>query len=330
MTSDMTDFLVIVPTCRRPEFLLQTLKSALAQAGVSKRIVVVDDCPDASAERVVAGLDPCVIYVKNPEPSGGWPGKVRNFGVEESQRLGIKAHFVHFLDDDDTIPYGHYERVKQAFARHPDIGVVFGELRPFCVFSDDPARRARQEAQLRSTRQHFAHIARLAWVYHHVGATLKFKSFSTWLYRNHAIFGTHLFLCSGGVIRQSQFATLGGFNPQVRITEDYEFFTRAILAGGAHFMERISVNYRLGNTDALWSSLDLSPQQRIHRQAEVRRYLTWRFSQLQTEIGVLRFRAKQVAFRLVELTLNAAVVPLLARFGMGEARRASTPGPARA
>jgi hypothetical protein len=95
-------------------------------------------------------------------------------------------------------------------------------------------------------------------------------------------------------------------------------------------MERISVNYRLGNTDALWSSLDLSPQQRIHRQAEVRRYLTWRFSQLQTEIGVLRFRAKQVAFRLVELTLNAAVVPLLARFGMGEARRASTPGPARA
>jgi GT2 family glycosyltransferase len=40
MTSDMIDFLVIVPTCRRPEFLVQTLKSALAQSGVSKRLIV--------------------------------------------------------------------------------------------------------------------------------------------------------------------------------------------------------------------------------------------------------------------------------------------------
>jgi glycosyltransferase involved in cell wall biosynthesis len=327
---DMTDFLVIVPTCRRPEFLLQTLKSALAQAGASKRIIVVDDCPDGSAEQVVAGIDPSVIYVKNPEPSGGWPGKVRNFGFDESVRLGIQAHFVHFLDDDDTIPYGHYERVKRAFAAHPDIDVVFGETRPFCLFSEDPQRRARQEAQLHSTRQYFARIARLAWIYHHVGATLKLKFLSKWLYRNHAIFGSHLFLSSGGVIRHCRFAQLGGFNPRVRITEDYEFFSRAILAGGVHFMERISVNYRLGNIEALWSSLDLTPQQKIHRQAEVRRYLTERFMRFQAEFGVMRFAARQVVFRLVELTLKTAVIPLLDRFGMGEVRRASTTGPARA
>lgn len=330
MTSDMTDFLVIVPTYRRPEFLAQTLKSVLAQSGVSKRIIVVDDCPEGSAQRLVAGIDPGVIYLKNPTPSSGWPGKVRNFGFDASVRLGVNAHFVHFLDDDDTIPYGHYERVKKTFAANPDIDVVFGELRPFCVYSDDPQRRMRQEAQLHSTRQHFAHIARLAWIYHHIGATLKLKFLSKWLYRNHATFGTHLFLCSGALIRHRQFTRLGGFNPQIRITEDYEFFTRAIRAGGAHFLERVSANYRLGNAEALWSSLELTPQEEIYRRAEVRHYLADRSRQLLAEFGFLRFKAKQFAFRLVELALNCAVIPLMDRFGMGEVRRSSMARPLQA
>jgi glycosyltransferase involved in cell wall biosynthesis len=304
MTLDMTDFLVIVPTYRRPELLAQTLKSALAQSGVSKRIIVIDDCPEGSAQRVVAGIDPAVIYLRNPAPSGGWPGKVRNFGFDASLRLKLKAHFVHFLDDDDTIPLGHYERVKQAFTQHPDVGVVFGKLRPFCVFSDDPQRRARQEAQLASTRQHFAHMARLAWIYHHVGASLKLKFLSRWLYRSHAIFGTHLFLCSGAVIRHTHFAALGGFDPRIRITEDYEFFARAILAGGVHFMGRISANYRLGNSDALWSSLEMSAEQASSRQAEVRDCLLRRSRQLQARFGFFRFAMRRIAFRLVEAALS--------------------------
>jgi glycosyltransferase involved in cell wall biosynthesis len=330
MTSDLTDFLVIVPTYRRPEYLAQALKSALAQSGVKKRIIVIDDCPEGSAECTVAGMDPAVTYVKNPQPSGGWPAKVRNFGLEASTRLGIEARFVHFLDDDDTVPFGHYERVMQAFAAHPDAGVVFGVLRPFCVPAENPQRRARQEAQLFSTRRHFARAARLAWIYHHVGATLRLPSLRKWLYRSHAIFGSYLFLCSGAVIRHGVVAKLEGFNPQIRITEDYEFFTRAILASGAHFLERISANYRLGNVEALWSSLELSRQEEMHRQVEVNRYLARRSLQLRSEVGLLRFRAQQIAFRLLELALNSAVIPLMDRFGMGGARRWGAPRPASA
>lgn len=329
MTSDLFDFLVIVPTHRRPEFLAEALKSALGQPGVSKRIIVVDDCPDGSARRITASIDPSLIYLKNPHPSGGWPGKVRNFGFDASVRLGIKARFVHFLDDDDTVPYGHYARVKQAFAAHQNIGVVFGVLRPFCVFSEDAPRRERQEAQLRASRQEFARAARLAWIYHHVGATLMLGFLSRWLYRSHAIFGQYLFLCSGAIIRHEQVVTLGGFNPQIRITEDYEFFTRAIMVGGAHFLERISANYRLGNIESLWNPLEPSRQEEMNRQAEVRQYLRRRHLQLQWDLGSLKFSATKVAFKLIAWALDSAVIPLMDRRGLAGLRRAAAPSPAR-
>jgi GT2 family glycosyltransferase len=328
MTTDFFDFLVIVPTYRRPAFLAEALKSALGQSGVSKCIIVVDDCPNGSAQPMTASIDPSLIYLKNPNPSGGWPAKVRNFGFDASVRLGVKARFVHFLDDDDIVPYGHYERVKQAFAAHQGIGVVFGTMRPFCVFSGDAQRRERQEAQLRAKRQEFAHAARLAWIYHHVGATLMLGFLSRWLYRSHAIFGRYLFLCSGAIIRHSQVVTLGGFNPQIRITEDYEFFSRAIMAGGAHFLERISVNYRLGNNDSLWNPLELSTQEEADHQAEVRHYLTRRYQRLQSDFGNFRFRAMESAFKFVAWALESAVIPLMDRFAFARIRRAAAPRPA--
>jgi glycosyltransferase involved in cell wall biosynthesis len=316
MTDEIFDFLVIVPTYRRPEFLTEALKSVLRQTGVTKRIVVVDDCPEGSARPAIAGLDPSLIYLKNPQPSGGWPAKVRNYGFNISIALGIKARFVHFLDDDDTVPYGHYERVKNAFAAHSDVGVVFGVLRPFCVLSENLERRRRQEAQLRRMQQGYLRTVLRAWIYHHIGATLKLGAIRRWLYRSHAIFGDYLFLCSGAAIRHEQVVRLGGFNPEFRITEDYEFFTRAIIAGGAHFLERISANYRLGSLDSLWHPLELDAQAQVAHCAEVQRLLTLRYLRLQSEFGVFRFRLQRIAFTLVGQILDSVVVPLIGRLGV--------------
>jgi hypothetical protein len=141
---------------------------------------------------------------------------------------------------------------------------------------------------------------------------------SRWLYRNHAMFGDYLFLCSGAVIRHEQVIRLGGFNPDVRITEDHEFFTRAIMASGVHFLRRISANYRLGSSDSLWHPLELSAQEQIDRSAEVRGFLTSRYVRLQSEFGVFRFRAQRVAFRFVSVILDFVVVPLIGRFGVAE------------
>jgi GT2 family glycosyltransferase len=315
MTDEIFDFLVIVPTYRRPDFLAEALKSALRQTGVTKRIVVVDDSPEGSA-RPAASLDPSVIYLKIPQPSGGWPAKVRNYGFDRSIALGIKARFVHFLDDDDTVPYGHYERVKNAFAAHAEVGVIFGALRPFCVFSENLERRRRQEAQLRQMQQGYLRTVLRAWIYHHIGATLKMAAIRRWLYRSHAMFGEYLFLCSGAVIRHEQVIRLGGFNPEFRITEDYEFFTRAIMAGGAHYLQRISANYRLGSLDSLWHPLELDAQAQIDHRAEVQKFLTSRYLRLQSEFGVFRFRLQRIAFNLVAQILDSVVVPLIGRLGV--------------
>jgi GT2 family glycosyltransferase len=321
MTTNISDFLVIVPTYRRPEFLAAALRSALSQSGVRKQIIVVDDCPDGSARQVVANLDPAIIYLQNPHPSGGWPAKVRNYGFEKSIAMGIEARFVHFLDDDDTVPDGHYEHVKQAFAAHPNAGVVFGVLKPFTEFSPDLARRKRQEAQLIEKRKEFLQAARVAWVYHHIGASLKMGMLRRWLYRSHALIGGNLFLCSGAVIRHEQVVNLGGFDPNIRITEDYEFFTRAILASGAHFLGRVSSNYRVGNVDSLWNPLELTQQGQQEHFAEAQRFLTARYKRLQSEIGAVKFKAIRIAFECVSWLLQTAVIPVLEHLELATFRR---------
>ena len=67
-----------------------------------------------------------VRYQRNPHPTGGVPGVVRNLGWPQAQ-----GRFVHFLDDDDIVPAGYYAAVGAAFAARPDIGLVFGRIEPF-------------------------------------------------------------------------------------------------------------------------------------------------------------------------------------------------------
>jgi glycosyltransferase involved in cell wall biosynthesis len=328
MVVDFSDFLVIIPTYRRPEFLAEALRSALGQTGVSKRIVVVDDCPDGSAQRTVATIDPSIVYLKNPRPSGGWPSRVRNYGIDTSLAMGIRARFVHFLDDDDTVPEGHYERVKHAFAANEEAGVVFGSMKPFCELSEDPDRRKRQEKQLRQKRQEFALVARTAWIYHHIGTTLKLPRLQRWLYRSHAMFGGGLFLCSGAVIRHEHLRQLGGFDPSIRITEDYEFYARAILANGVHFLQRTSANYRVGSVDSLWNPLGLDAHIKMSHGAEAQKYLTARYLRLQSEFGAVRFKMRKMTFTCATWILESKAMVMLDRLGLatfGERRRASLP-----
>ena len=116
------DVSVIVPTFRRPASLRQTVASVLAQDGVEMEVFVVDDSPEGSARGAIDAInDRRVQYILNPKPTGGVPSVVRNLALPLA-----RGDLVHFLDDDDTIPAGHYLAVKQAFAARPDVGLVFG------------------------------------------------------------------------------------------------------------------------------------------------------------------------------------------------------------
>jgi glycosyltransferase involved in cell wall biosynthesis len=271
---ELVDFLVIVPTHKRREQLRTALRTIFAQTGITKKVIVADDCPEGSAEDVVIKFDD-VIYIRNPLPSGGWPGRVRNFALKVSQEMGIKAAYVHFLDDDDTVPEGHYALVKDAFAKNPRIGVIFGVLRPFCVFSENPNRQKRQYQQLKNIRNWRREAGRFPWLYQKISSTLGLPFVTYWLLALRARFGPEMFLCSGGVIRYEHVLELGGF-PDIRITQDYFFYTEAIIKFRAMFLGQETAGYGVGDAGAIWNPLSLPGKAKLAHVNEWKQDLAYR------------------------------------------------------
>ena len=192
-TTMSADFSVIIPTYRRPKELVEAVSSAVCQTGVTVEVLVIDDSPEGSAQQVIAELeDVRVTYLKNPDPTGGVPSKVRNLGLPLAT-----GKFVHFLDDDDIVPDEHYIAVMEAFSAHPDVGIVFGRIEPFGI---GPI------AQLQNERRYFADAARKAAACHRFG--------TKWAFTGRMLFDKALLVCSASVLRRECVQRLGGFRPR--------------------------------------------------------------------------------------------------------------------
>ncbi|MEI6666734.1 MAG: glycosyltransferase family 2 protein [Acidobacteriota bacterium] len=246
---------VVVPTFRRPDELKIALASVLRQSGTSLEVIVVDDSPEGSAEAAVKEVaDSRVSYIKNPKPTGGRPSVVRNLGFSKAS-----GALIHFLDDDDIVPDGHYEAVKAAFAESPDVGVVFGRIEPF---GDDPALVGHESA-------YFSRAARRARRCRWFGPKLGFSA--------HMLFHQSIITCSAAVIRRDCVEAVGGFDPDVPINEDLDFYARAIRRFGARFLDRVVLHYRIGrNSLARNPHVDAQLQQSYVRiQEKYRREWGW-------------------------------------------------------
>jgi glycosyltransferase involved in cell wall biosynthesis len=219
------DVSVVIPTFRRPQLLRETIASVRAQTGVVVEIIVIDDSEEGSAETVAAEFPDLVRYVKNPHPTGGFPSVVRNLGWPLA-----RGQFVHFLDDDDLVPEHHYATAMAAFANNAAIGVVFGRVKPF---GDGP------ETQLRCERAFFDEAARRAVICSRFGPRF---GFSTAM-----IFNKTLLVCGAALVRRRCVESLGGFDPEIRLGEDVDFFGRAMRQFGAFYLDRESLHYRIGS-----------------------------------------------------------------------------------
>jgi GT2 family glycosyltransferase len=216
------DISVVIPTFRRPEPLAAAIESVRAQQGVACEIIVIDDCPDGSAEKVARRYaEPGVTYLRSPAPSGGRPAIVRNFGFRRAS-----ADIVHFLDDDDLAPEGYYAEALDVFARRPDIGVVFGKVEPF------------GDIDVSSERDFFDAAFRRARRYSRLGPKLGFSAA--------LFFQQTLLICSAGMVRRSCVEAIGGFDVEPALAEDVDFFARAIRHSGAVLLDRPSIHYRIG------------------------------------------------------------------------------------
>jgi glycosyltransferase involved in cell wall biosynthesis len=218
------DVSVVIPTFRRPAQVVEAVRSALAQEGTRVEVIVLDDSPEGSARTAVEGLlDPRVTYRLRDAPSGGNPSRVRNDGWPQA-----RGRFVHFLDDDDHAAPGAYRDVVRAFDAHPEVGVVYGRVEPF---GDDPAAVLRE-------RRVFSAAARRARIYERIGSPL--------LVVANQLFAGTVTVNSACVIRRELVAPLGGYDEELRLCEDLEFYVRAMRAYGCAFVDRPVAEYRTG------------------------------------------------------------------------------------
>lgn len=126
---------VIVPTFNYGHYVAHAVESVRAQTLESWECVVVDDgstdCTRDVVERLASG-DPRVRYVHQQNQG---LSAARNTGLRESS-----GEYVQFLDSDDLIEPRKLELQARFLRDHPEVGVVYGEMRYFP--DGDPAARA--------------------------------------------------------------------------------------------------------------------------------------------------------------------------------------------
>lgn len=212
---------VIIPTFHREAQLLEAIGSVLRQAGVTLQLIVVDDSGTASAREVVASVkDARLQYIARPENSGGRPALVRNQGA------GLAAgRYIYFLDDDDLLEADTLRTLVAALDATPMAGMAFGVVEPF---GNDPA-------VVRSEQRHFSKTRRIA---QRLGSRRELSA--------RLVFLSSMIINSACMVRRTAFEASGGYDAEIPICEDAEFWARIAHDTGYVFVDRTVVRYRTG------------------------------------------------------------------------------------
>jgi glycosyltransferase involved in cell wall biosynthesis len=253
-------------TYRRPTSIVDAIKSILDQRGVQVEVLVVDDCPDGSAETVVLGIgDPRVRYMRNPHPSNGRPAIPRNVGWPLTS-----GEIIHFVDDDDLVPEGLYADALAEFRRFPNIGLVFGSIEAF----GEPSKTLVDEQAL------FARAARRAARLQRLRSARAFAA--------NLLFLDLLYIGGSSLIRRRCVVALGGLPTAAEIMEDVDFLARATRLFGVRYLNRPSLYYRV------WPSL-------MHSQKDLSAALDRSYARIQTDyrkiFGTFDFYVLKIAAR---------------------------------
>lgn len=114
---------VVVPCFNKGRFISRTLQSIQRQTLTDWECIIVDDgSTDNSGDicKAYAAEDPRFIYVRK---ANGGVSRARDAGRER-----VRGSYVHFLDADDFIPPGMYERYTEILRKHPEVALVYSDI----------------------------------------------------------------------------------------------------------------------------------------------------------------------------------------------------------
>jgi glycosyltransferase involved in cell wall biosynthesis len=203
------DITIVMPVYNRTEYFREALESALNQTVPVSILVVNDGCPASSSKfRDIIGPDnDRVKYVeceKNLGQSGHW-----------NRCLGIAGtRWVSMLHDDDVLLPNAIEHLMKAVETIPGKALYFG--------IDDGID---ETGKVRVHRQNE--------VNHQI------LEFPTEVYVVH-----NQFCAAGALIDRELTLSLGGFNPHLKMTLDWDMWVRLCLHSGAVRINEIVARYR--------------------------------------------------------------------------------------
>lgn len=202
---------VIVPAYGHADYIVASLASALAQGSPPCEIIVVDDgSPDDTPQRVAPLVQSGQIRYVRQENAG--MAAARNAGAQLAT-----GDYLYFLDDDDLLFPGALGWMVDELERHPEVAMVLGES---TNFEGVPPERP----------DHWSE----PWDVDPVA----FMFFNQ--------------LGSPGqvLIRRSAFIAVGGFDPTIWGTDDWDLWLRLLARYPARAARRPVLAYRVHTRNA--------------------------------------------------------------------------------
>jgi len=114
---------ICLPTCNRPELIVECIDSCLGQTYDNLEIVIGDDSRDARTAQLVAARyaqEPRVRYTLNQPPLG----QARNVASLFERASGDKILLIH---DDDLLTIDGVEKLVSLWQLHPQLDAAFGD-----------------------------------------------------------------------------------------------------------------------------------------------------------------------------------------------------------
>lgn len=204
---------VVIPTYGHGELVEATLDSVFAQSFRDFEIVVVNDgSPDDTADRLRPLAE--AGRIRYVEQANQGQGAARNRGLREA-----RGELIAFLDDDDLWPSDKLAWQVEALRRSPDAvmaygyhGKLHGESR---LEVDDPIP------------------------YRPSGQVWREFRLRNWL------------LSPGqALMRADALRSLGGFDPEIWGSDDWDLYVRLAARGSFVFEPRVALHYRIHGANA--------------------------------------------------------------------------------
>lgn len=203
---------IIIPCYNTGIFLQEAIESVVDSGFIQYEIVVVNDgSEDKETLEILSSINFLKMKVIHQENRG--LGAARNIGVKHSS-----GEILFFLDSDNRVRKGYFEKALDNFSRDPSIGVVYAKP----VFFGD-------SEEVRFHVRPFNFNALLA--------------------------GNYIDACA--FVRRSTFNEVGGFDEdrRLKISEDWDLWVRIGLTNWKfHLIDELLFDYRIRRDSMIGSS----------------------------------------------------------------------------